>query len=69
MSENPSKQSFEIGADFYNLCCKEIVGKDIDGDIQEVTHHVHILQLTIMKQAAARAYPKKFRLLGKNFKK
>jgi hypothetical protein len=33
-------------------------------DLAEAVHHIHALQHTIMAQAAARAYPERFRLLG-----
>jgi hypothetical protein len=62
-------KAIRLLGDFHNLCVNEIVGKEISGDMQEIIHHVHILQRTIMKQAAARAYPKEFRLLGKKMKK
>lgn len=35
-----------------------------DYDMNELALHIHALQRDIMKQAAARAYPSKFRLLG-----
>jgi hypothetical protein len=34
------------------------------GDVAEVTHAVHVLQHAVMAQAAARAYPDLFRVLG-----
>lgn len=34
------------------------------GDIQEIIYHVHALQNHVLAQAAARAYPFKYRLLG-----
>lgn len=33
-------------------------------DLRELHAHIHGIQHTIMAQAAARAYPDKFRLLG-----
>jgi hypothetical protein len=41
-----------------------VYGPTRDGDLRELVAHVHGLQHTIMAQAAARAYPKRFRLLG-----
>lgn len=58
-------QAVELLAAFSRLL-PEIVG---DGptrrhDFDELYHHVHILQRTIGSQAAARAYPDRYRLLG-----
>ena len=35
-----------------------------EGDMQEAVHHIHALQAMILAQAAARAYPSRYRLLG-----
>jgi hypothetical protein len=32
--------------------------------MNEIIHHIHIIQHAIMAQAAARAYPERLRLLG-----
>jgi hypothetical protein len=37
-------------------------------DMLEVTHLIHALQAVVMSQAAARAYPDKYRLLGETLK-
>ncbi|KLL11570.1 MULTISPECIES: hypothetical protein [Protofrankia] len=45
----------------------EIVGPDEparSGDVAELVHHVHAIQNTVLSQAAARAYPTVYRLLG-----
>lgn len=34
------------------------------GDLNELLAHVHVIQNAVMAQAAARAYPGRFRLLG-----
>lgn len=34
------------------------------GDLQELIFHIHAIQRTVLKQAAARAYPELYRLLG-----
>jgi hypothetical protein len=39
-------------------------GPTRDADLTELISHVHAIQRSIMAQAAARAYPDKFRLLG-----
>lgn len=36
----------------------------IEGDWAEAAAHIHALQQMVMSQAAARAYPDRFRLLG-----
>lgn len=33
-------------------------------DMHEVTHHVHAVQNWVLAQAAARAYPSRYRLMG-----
>lgn len=37
-----------------------------DGDLREVMFHVHGIQRAVLKNAAARAYPDLYRLLGGN---
>ena len=43
-----------------------IIGDDStrEHDMNELVHHIHVIQRYIMSQAAARAYPDTFRLLG-----
>jgi len=43
-----------------------VVGNDRTrhADLAELTAHIHAIQHAIMSQAAARAYPERFRLLG-----
>ena len=50
----------------HQLISKRIVtnGPTRAEDLAEVTAAIHIIQRTVMAQAAARAYPKEFRLLG-----
>jgi len=40
-------------------------GPTRDADLQEIVHHIHALQHKVLAQAAARAYPNNYRLLGK----
>ena len=50
-----------------NLRFGKICGKDPavrEQDYREFTSHIHDMQNAIMANAAARAYPKEFRLLG-----
>ena len=50
----------------HQLISKRIVahGPSRDGDITELTTAIHIIQRMVMGQAAARAYPGHYRLLG-----
>lgn len=58
-------QAVELLADFSRLL-PAIVGQGPTRghDFDELYHHVHVLQRTIGSQAAARAYPDRYRLLG-----
>ena len=58
--------ALRLTADLVNLLALDIVG---DGptqraDIAELVVHIHAIQHMVMAQAAARAYPGEFRLLG-----
>jgi hypothetical protein len=39
-------------------------GPNRGGDLVEICYHIHALQSAVMSQAATRAYPKRYRLLG-----
>jgi hypothetical protein len=45
---------------------REVIGdgEQAQNDLREAVAHIHALQHAIMSQAAARAYPAKYRLLG-----
>jgi hypothetical protein len=43
-------------------------GPSRDADIAEAVHHIHAVQRMILAQAAARAYPGQYRLLGDTVK-
>lgn len=47
----------------------EVVAQGVsrDSDLKEAMFHIHGLQRMIMSQAAARAYPSDYRLLGTSF--
>lgn len=49
----------------WNLLCR-VVGNEAtrDPDLSELVVHVHALQNAVLAQAAGRAYPGEFRLLG-----
>lgn len=59
-------RAMELTVDLWNLIAREIVGSgpSREGDLAEIAEDVHGIQARIMAQAAARAYPSKFRLLG-----
>lgn len=49
----------------WNKLCKMVErGRTRGPDLDEAVAHVHALQHFVMSQAAARAYPDKYRLLG-----
>ena len=50
----------------HQLISKRIIahGPSRDGDITELTTAIHAIQRMVMGQAAARAYPGQYRLLG-----
>jgi hypothetical protein len=53
-----------LGQVHMNMCTIVADGPTRMDDLTESCHHVHVLQRMIMGQAAARAYPDHFRLLG-----
>lgn len=54
-----------LAGELWNGLC-QIVGNDESraGDLAELVHHVHAIQNAVLAQAAARAYPGRYRLLG-----
>jgi hypothetical protein len=58
--------AMDLTVELVNLVCRDIVGhgRTRTGDINELVGDVHAVQRTILKQAAARAYPDRYRLLG-----
>jgi hypothetical protein len=59
-------RAMELTAELYNLICNEIIGRGPSraGDVDELVADIHRLQHRILRQAAARAYPDRYRLLG-----
>jgi hypothetical protein len=59
-------RAMALTADLVNLVCTEIIGSGPSrgGDIREFVGHIHAVQQQILSQAAARAYPDQYRLLG-----
>lgn len=51
--------------DLWGTLCRVVGdGPTRDSDLDELIHHVHAIQHAVMGQAAARAYPATYRLLG-----
>jgi hypothetical protein len=58
-------RAMELTVDLYHRLCRIArYGLGRSHDLAEVVHHVHALQRVILAQAAARAYPDRYRLLG-----
>jgi hypothetical protein len=54
-----------MAAELWGLLCKVTThGLAREGDLRELIAHIHAIQRTVLKQAAARAYPDLYRLLG-----
>lgn len=54
-----------LAADLWNLLATIVGnGPSRNGDLSELAHHIHGIQRAVLKQAAARAYPDLYRLLG-----
>jgi hypothetical protein len=48
------------------LMSSEVIGnkRTREQDVAEMVHHIHVLQQMVLSQAAARAFPTWYRLLG-----
>lgn len=59
-------KAIDLTAELWSLLCREIVGQDRsrDRDLAELAAHIHAIQNDVLAQAAARAYPDRYRLLG-----
>lgn len=58
-------QAMQLTADLWNLLNRIVgQGRSRAGDLGEICTHIHNLQHAILAQAAARAYPERYRLLG-----
>lgn len=58
-------QAMRTTVDLYHQLARVVAdGPSRPGDMAEVVHHIHGLQRMILAQAAARAYPDQYRLLG-----
>lgn len=56
----------ELSAGLWNYINEHVVadGPTKEADLREIMAHIHGIQRAIMAQAAARAYPDQYRLLG-----
>jgi transcriptional regulator with XRE-family HTH domain len=63
-------RAMELTCELYNLLCRQVIGdaESRSGDVRELVGHVHAVQHMILSQAAARAYPDRYRLLGETLK-
>lgn len=59
-------RAMDLTVELVQVMVTEVIGQDAsrDGDVAELVGHVHAIQHMIMSQAAARAYPDRYRLLG-----
>lgn len=61
------RAAIRIAGDLWGALCDIVADTDPVvrlGDLQELIAPIHVIQRYIMGQAAARAYPTEFRLLG-----
>jgi hypothetical protein len=60
----------KIAADLWNALCAAIPeGPNRNNDLAEIAVHIHAIQHAVMANAAARAYPDTYRLLGQSLQK
>lgn len=59
-------KALSLSAELFNVIARDVIGhgRTRAGDTSELAGHVHNIQHMIMSQAAARAYPSEFRVLG-----
>jgi len=58
----------DMTAELWNHLVRNVVGNGRSrlGDLGEIAGHIHGIQHAVMSQAAARAYPDRYRLLGEH---
>lgn len=62
-------EAMAVTAHLWNLLTGIVgFGETRSGDLNELVVHLHAIQRAIMAQAAARAYPESYRLLGRTIK-
>lgn len=59
-------KAMDLTAELWNLLVSDVVadGRTQKQDLHELVHHLHAIQHTVLSQAAARAYPERYRPLG-----
>lgn len=60
-------RAMELTVELTNVVCQEVIGDGASrsGDVREFVAAVHVIQRMIKGQAAGRAYPDRYRLLGR----
>lgn len=65
-------KAMEMTAELFNHISQHVIGSNEvarSADIPELAMHIHDLQRMIMSQAACRAFPNQYRLLGEVIQK
>jgi uncharacterized phage protein gp47/JayE len=60
-------EAMRLSGELFNLVAHSVIGMNEQArpnDVRELCLHIHGIQRMIMSQAAARAYPEEYRLLG-----
>lgn len=59
-------RALSLTVELWNVLCRDVVGagRSRAGDLGELCGHIHAIQHAVLSQAAARAYPDLYRLLG-----
>lgn len=61
-------RAVELAGELYGVLCAVVGnGPARDQDLRELVAPIHAIQHAVLKQAAARAYPDRYRLLGEKF--
>jgi hypothetical protein len=62
------RRAMDLTTQLWNVLATEVVG-DVSGsragDLRELGAHLHAIQQAVLSQAAGRAYPDRYRLLGR----
>jgi hypothetical protein len=63
-------RALDITTDLVAVVCQEVIGRGPtrDNDVREFVDKVHQIQAVIMSQAAGRAHPDRYRLLGETLR-
>jgi hypothetical protein len=60
------REAIRLAGQCYTHIAEKVVGDGLtrDDDLAEIRAAIHVVQHAVMAQAAARAYPGEFRLMG-----